>query len=42
VTGATVLVHAYALTMIHGCPSPPTRSTECPARSPDRGVALPR
>jgi len=37
-----VLVQAYALVMIHGCPSPPTRSAECPARNPDRGVALPR
>jgi hypothetical protein len=25
-TGATVLVHVYALAMIHGCPFPPARS----------------
>ncbi len=28
---STVLVHAYALVVIHGCPSPPTQSTEYPA-----------
>ena len=32
---STVLVQAYASTMIHVCLSPPTRSTEYPARNLD-------
>jgi AraC-like DNA-binding protein len=40
--GGIVLVQVYALVVSHGCPPPPPRSAECPARRPSRGVALPR
>ncbi len=40
--GGTVLVQVYPSRRVHGRPSPPSRSAECPARRPCRGVVVPR